>query len=56
LRGAHNTTSVFIEPPLILADFENHDQALKANLQRLVVILEKYLRTYPEQWVVMEPN
>ena len=56
LRGASNTTSVFIEPPLILSNVENHDQALKENLERLVGILEVYLRTYPEQWVVMEPD
>jgi lauroyl/myristoyl acyltransferase len=55
LRGPKNTTSLFIEPPLILSDKENRDQALRANLECLVGILEKYIRQYPDQWVVLEP-
>jgi lauroyl/myristoyl acyltransferase len=55
LRGPKNTTSIFIEPPLNLADSENPDQAIKANLEVLVAVLEKYIRKYPDQWVVLEP-
>jgi phosphatidylinositol dimannoside acyltransferase len=55
LRGPQNTTSIYIEPPLKLADSEDPDQAIKNNLEVLVAVLEKYIRTYPEQWVVLEP-
>jgi KDO2-lipid IV(A) lauroyltransferase len=55
LRGPKNTTSIFIEPPLNLTDHENPDQATRANLEVLVAVLEKYIRKYPEQWVVLEP-
>jgi KDO2-lipid IV(A) lauroyltransferase len=55
LRGSKNTTSIFIEPPLKLSDIENRDQDLRADLEGLIAILEKYIRKYPEQWVVLEP-
>jgi phosphatidylinositol dimannoside acyltransferase len=55
LRQSNNTTNIFIEPPLILSDIRDRDQALKVNLDRLVAVLEKYIRAYPEQWVVLEP-
>jgi KDO2-lipid IV(A) lauroyltransferase len=55
LRGSNNITSIFIEPPLKLVNSEDPDQAKKANLEVLVAVLEKYIRTYPEQWVVLEP-
>jgi phosphatidylinositol dimannoside acyltransferase len=55
LRKPHNRTSIFVEPPLKISQNENRDQALKANLARLVATLEKYIRKYPEQWVVLEP-
>jgi phosphatidylinositol dimannoside acyltransferase len=55
LRGPQNTTTIYIEPPLKLADSEDPDQAIKNNLEVLVAVLEKYIRTYPEQWVVLEP-
>lgn len=55
LRESNNNTLIFVEPPLELSEMENHDQALKANLECLIAVLEKYIRTYPEQWVVLEP-
>jgi phosphatidylinositol dimannoside acyltransferase len=55
LRKPHNKTSIFVEPPITMSESENHHQALKANLERLVATLEKYIRKYPEQWVVLEP-
>ena len=56
LRSPNNTTSIFVEPPLKLSDIQDHDQALRASLKCLVAILEKYIHTYPEQWVVLEQN
>ncbi len=53
LRGPHHTTSIFIEPPLVQSDAESRDESLKQNLGSLVAILEKYVRTYPEQWVAI---
>lgn len=55
LRKSNNTTSIFVEPPLKLTNIENHDQAVRANLECLVAIFEKYIRAYSEQWVVLEP-
>lgn len=55
LRGPQNTTSIFIEPPLKLSDSEDHDQAVRESMESMVAVLEKYIRKYPEQWVVLEP-
>jgi lauroyl/myristoyl acyltransferase len=55
LRGPRNRTSIYIESPLKIASYENRDQALRTTLESLVAILERYIRHYPEQWVVLEP-
>ncbi len=54
LRGPGNTTSIYIEPPLKQSGGSNRDQAERENLESLVAIIEKYIRKYPEQWVVLE--
>jgi phosphatidylinositol dimannoside acyltransferase len=55
LRGPKNTSTIFVEPPLKLVNSQNREQDLKANLTVLVSVLEKYIRSCPEQWVVLEP-
>ena len=55
LRQSNNTTSIFIEPPLKLCTGANRHQALKANIESLAAVLEKYISRYSEQWVVLEP-
>jgi len=54
LRGPGNTTSIYIEPPLKQSGGSNRDQAERENLESLVAIIEKYIKKYPEQWVVLE--
>jgi phosphatidylinositol dimannoside acyltransferase len=54
LRQPDNTTKIYVESPLELSYDKNHDLALKANLICLVAVLEKYIRRYPDQWVVLE--
>jgi lauroyl/myristoyl acyltransferase len=54
LRGPGGKTSIFVEPPLKKSRSENRDQAEKENLQSLAAVIEKYVRRYPEQWVVLE--
>jgi len=55
VRKPGNRFTIYIEPPLELVDIGNRNQSVKANLEKLVAIMEKYIRKYPEQWVVLEP-
>lgn len=55
VRKPGNRFVIYIEPPLELIDIGNRNQSVKANLEKLVAIMEKYIRQYPEQWVVIEP-
>lgn len=55
VRKPGNRFVIYIEPPLELVDSGNRNQSVKANLENLVTIMEKYIRQYPEQWVVLEP-
>ena len=55
VRKSSNRYAIYIEPPLRLVDMGNHSHSVRANLERLVAIMERYIRQYPEQWVVLEP-
>lgn len=55
VRQASHQSEVFIEPPLDMIDIGKHSRSVKENLEKLVAVMEKYIRQYPEQWIVMEP-
>ncbi|MFC1961689.1 lysophospholipid acyltransferase family protein [Chloroflexota bacterium] len=55
VRQPNNRYSVYIEPPLRLSDNGNRSHSLKTGLENLTAVMEKYIRRYPEQWVVLEP-
>jgi len=55
VRKCSNRFTIYIEPPLRLVDTGNHSHSVRANLERLVAIMERYIRQYPEQWVALEP-
>lgn len=55
VRKSNSRFAICIEPPLRLIDTGNRSQSVKANLERLVAVMERYIRQYPEQWVVLEP-
>ena len=55
VRKSNNRFAIYIEPPLRLVDTGNRSHIVKANMERLAAIMERYIRQYPEQWVVLEP-
>jgi phosphatidylinositol dimannoside acyltransferase len=55
VRKSNNRFAIYIEPPLRLVDTGNRSHSVKANLERLVAVMERYIRQYPDQWVVLEP-
>jgi lauroyl/myristoyl acyltransferase len=55
IRGTNGRFDVHIEAPLSLVDKGNRQICTQKNLENLTGIIEKYIRQYPEQWVVLEP-
>jgi lauroyl/myristoyl acyltransferase len=55
VRKSGNRSVIYIEPPLRLGNIVNRSDSIRANMERLVAVMEKYIRQYPEQWVVLEP-
>jgi len=55
VRQSNNRYSIYIEPPLRLFGNGNRRHSIKAGLEKLTAIMERYVRQYPEQWVVLEP-
>jgi lauroyl/myristoyl acyltransferase len=55
VRKPNNLTSIYIESPLDLVDSGNREESLRANLEKLAAVMEKYILKYPEQWAVLEP-
>ena len=55
VRKPSDRLAIYIEPPLELVDTENRNHSVRVNLEKLAAIMERYIRRYPEQWVVLEP-
>jgi KDO2-lipid IV(A) lauroyltransferase len=55
VRKSNNRFAIYIEPPLRLVGTGNRRHIVKANMESLAAIMERYIRQYPEQWVVLEP-
>lgn len=55
VRESGSRSVIHIEPPLILVDEGDRASFLKANVERLAAVMERYIRQYPEQWVAVEP-
>lgn len=53
LRRSGNGYDVFFEPALEIAT--NGDDALSSNMKKLTGIIERFISTCPEQWVVVSP-
>ena len=55
VRESGNRFAIYIEPPLRLVDTGNRCNSVRVSLEKLVAIMEKYIRQYPEQLVILEP-
>lgn len=55
VRKADNTFEAFIEPPLALEHSGDMERDVHLSMARLVVVLEKYISRYLEQWVMFQP-
>lgn len=55
VRKSGNCFAIYIEPPLRMIDTGNHSHSVRANLGKVAAIMERYIRQYPEQLVMLEP-
>jgi len=55
VRQSNNRCYIYVEPPLRLFDNGNRNRSVRAGLEKLTAIMERYIQQYPEQWVVLEP-
>lgn len=54
VRKSRTHHSIYIEPPLRVTDTNDHSHTLRESLEKFAAIMEKYIRQYPEQWVVLD--
>jgi lauroyl/myristoyl acyltransferase len=55
VRVADGRYRAIVEEPLRIEASGERDAALRANIERYVAILERYVRAYPEQWYCFYP-
>jgi KDO2-lipid IV(A) lauroyltransferase len=54
VRGDDNRSRVFIEPPLTFQKTGDLPSDIRNGVQQLANIMEKYIRQYPDQWLVFQ--
>ena len=53
LRRGHGRYDVYFEPALDI--IPSGDDAVARNMEQIIAVMEKYIKTSPEQWVVLSP-
>ncbi len=54
-RRPDNTFVVYLEPPLELEATGDRDRDVRAGVEKVVAIMERYIGEHPEQWVLSVP-
>jgi Kdo2-lipid IVA lauroyltransferase/acyltransferase len=54
VRQPDNRCVVYIEPPLEFVKTDNPANDLKSGVQRIAAVLERYIRQYPDQWLMFQ--
>jgi len=52
-RRADGNYNLYVEPEIDV--LRNGNGSLEKNMERIARVMEKYIRRFPEQWVVLEP-
>ena len=50
IREKDNTHTIIFEPELELVDWKSKPDHIQENIQRITVIMERYIRKYPHEW------
>jgi lauroyl/myristoyl acyltransferase len=51
----YNTYTIYIEKPIEIKVYSGRDDTLKNNLKEIIIVFEKYIRRYPDQWYTFMP-
>ncbi|MDE3088170.1 MAG: lysophospholipid acyltransferase family protein [Chloroflexota bacterium] len=54
VRQPDNRSVVFIEPPLEFARSGDRQHDIQDGVQQIAAVLEKYIRQYPDQWLMFQ--
>jgi len=55
VRCPDNRSEVFIEPPLEFEKTGDTQRDIREGVQKLANVMEKYIRQYPDQWLMFQP-
>jgi len=55
VREPDNHCQAYIEEPLFLTPSGDLQRDVRAGTQRIVALLERYIRAYPDQWLAFQP-
>jgi len=55
VRQPDNRSIVYIEPPVEFEKTGDMPRDIKAGVQKIAAIMEKYIRQYPDQWLLFQP-
>jgi KDO2-lipid IV(A) lauroyltransferase len=55
VRRQDNRSEVFIEPPLTFEKTGDNERDIRAGVQKIAAVMEKYIRQYPDQWLMFQP-
>ncbi len=54
VRRPNNQCEVFIEPPIEFEKTGDRERDLRAGVQKIAAMMERYIREYPEQWLMFQ--
>ncbi len=55
VRESDRHSRVYIEEPLFLTPGEDLQRDVREGAQRIVALMERYIRAYPDQWLAFQP-
>jgi phosphatidylinositol dimannoside acyltransferase len=55
IRRGDNTSEGFIEPALPMQVTDDEEVDVRVNLRTILDVLQRYITSYPDQWVAFEP-
>ncbi len=55
VRESDSHSQVYIEEPLFLTPSDDPERDVREGAQRIVALMERYIRAYPDQWLAFQP-
>ena len=55
VRQPDNRSHIYIEPPIEFVKTGNNEFDICTGVQRMAAVMEKYIRKYPDQWLMFQP-